>query len=78
MPFSSEVETDESGVYDEAIFGSSVWDFSELVSRYMTIKLKGKRLDMTIETTELDSVFLLYAVGVVFKNKKVDKTSSVE
>lgn len=72
-PFSGEVETDESGIYGEGLFDASVWDFSELVSRYTKVGLKGKRLDITIETDTLDETFLIYAIGVIYKSKKLDK-----
>lgn len=70
------ISPDEALIYDDA-YGSawdtSVWDFSELITRRFPIKNRGKRIVITITDSTLDRTITIYGFGIEYKLKKPDR-----
>lgn len=63
----------ESLVWDDRSWDNYVWDFTDLVTRRVAIRLKGKRLRLTVHDSSVDEALVVYGFGIEYKLKKPDR-----
>ena len=69
-----ELVTADSLVWEEREWDLYKWDYVDLVTRRFDMKLKGKRLYMTLTSNILDEELIVYGFMFEYKIKKPDKS----